>query len=263
MPRVLATDHPHSYSPCVCVCVKCITCMCVMSYEWVSQGPRVHESQHTYEWITAYRRALNGSCHTYERIMSHVSIKGSCHRYESCHTHGWAMSHTHTHTHTFLMWKRHVTLTRRWIWSEQWIWIGAAARHLHSSGFFFPHNLEFKKQNLGALRHSALLRRAECAHPKFCEGANRARISHHTFNGIQEWILSHSRHTKQIVQKSNENRPTQDTNKIVSYNKRIYWFRASEHVWRVMNLSEMCLLLRSISRSFLHSQESVQCGGYL
>jgi len=82
--------------------VSCRTCAEVMSNVWMCHATRVHGSCHTYNSI---RWHINESCHTFERVIP--LNNESCHRYErvthmngSCHTYEWVMSH---------IWMRDVT----------------------------------------------------------------------------------------------------------------------------------------------------------
>ena len=64
---------------------------------WMSQGPCMNESFHTYDWVTS---------HTYEWVMSH--------------THEWALSHM-CYSHVTHIWMSHITHT--WISHITHIWM--------------------------------------------------------------------------------------------------------------------------------------------
>jgi len=56
------------------------------------------ESCHTYQWVMSHISMshvtrMNESCHTYEWVMSHIRMSHVTHTNESCHTYEWGMSH--------------------------------------------------------------------------------------------------------------------------------------------------------------------------
>ena len=115
-------------TPVTCMNESCHTYKWVMSHTWMSQVKHMNESCHTHRappWLTCRgskvhfclaAKVCHESCHTYERVMSHVSmshvttINESSHTWfasaspqrcamshvarmkESCHTYQWVMS---------------------------------------------------------------------------------------------------------------------------------------------------------------------------
>ena len=79
--------------------------MCDMTrpYMWDVNG-----SCHTYEWVMSHIWIRHVTpkdevCHTYEWVMSHIRMSHVTHMNESCHTCEWVMSH---------IWTSHVTHTK-------------------------------------------------------------------------------------------------------------------------------------------------------
>ena len=137
---------------------------------------------------------MNGPCHTYELLMSH--IHGLCHTYMGYVTHSWVMSHIHGLCHTYgcvmsCAWMSHVShIGESCHIDESVTWHTLKSHVVHTYGWFTSHTCVWHTHVCDINRDTYVM-----SHTWMSQShVTRMDVSRHTYGCVthmKEWCHTH------------------------------------------------------------------------
>ena len=114
---------------------------------------------------------IDESCHTHERVMSHIWTSHVTRMNESCHTYEWVKSH---------VWMSHVTHMNESCHTSEWVMSLQVVRTL----WFTTYECEVACMNMSCHTYERVMSHYECE-------VTHMDMSRHTWRDLCECVMSH------------------------------------------------------------------------